>query len=275
MSDIKWIRIATDIFEDEKIIFIKKMSKGHVLLNIWFEVLCLAGKQNNGGILKMTDDIPYDAEMIATLFREKKSDVELAITTFVKYGMIAVVDGFYTIPNWEKHQNADGMEKIREKNKERQARYREKQKSNVTVTSPTTQQVTSRNAIDKEIDIYTTPSTNVDVVVEEQSDVTSSPANVDKVISAWNDIPHTQNVSCINPGMSRWNNLQLCFHMYGTEYVFRAIEKIRDSQYLQHRGDVRFDNYITPDQLPKVMEGAYDRDYSVKAPIDYDNIDWR
>ena len=56
--------------------------------------------------------------------------------------MIEVIEGVITLPNWEKHQNIDGMEKVKEQTRKRVARHREKQKElaignvtcNVTVT---------------------------------------------------------------------------------------------------------------------------------------------
>ena len=63
---------------------------------------------------------------------------------------LAFVDGAVTIPNWEKHQNIEGLEKIRKQGRERSRRFRQKQKAvvngkeqlklecNVTETLPVT-----------------------------------------------------------------------------------------------------------------------------------------
>lgn len=128
MTDIKWIKITTDIFDDEKILFIEELPEADSIIVIWFKLLCLAGKQNNAGVFMFNDRIPYTEKMLATIFRRKESTVHLALETFEQFGMIEVVNGAVTIPNWEKHQNIDGMEKIREQNRQRVARHREKQK---------------------------------------------------------------------------------------------------------------------------------------------------
>ena len=137
MADIKWIKIATDIFDDEKILLIEAMPDADALIVIWFKLLTLAGKQNNSGVFLINDTIPYTDEMLATIFRRPLSTVRLALDTFYKFGMIDIIENTITIPKWEKHQNIDGMEKIREQTRQRVARHREKQRlieSNVTVT---------------------------------------------------------------------------------------------------------------------------------------------
>lgn len=148
MADVKWIKIATGIFDDEKILLIESMPEADAIIVIWFKLLTLAGKQNNDGIFILNDRIPYTEEMLSTIFRRPLQIVRLAINVFEQFGMIEIVNDTITIPSWEKHQNIDGLEKIREQNRKRVAKYREKQKQleapdqcNVTVTQ--------RNAIDK------------------------------------------------------------------------------------------------------------------------------
>ena len=142
MSEIKWIKITTDIFDDEKICLIDALPDSDAILVIWFKILALAGKHNSNGLLMMTDKVHYTDEMLATIFRRPLDTVKIAIGVFEQFGMIEIIDGIISLPNWEKHQNVDGMEKIKEQTRNRVAKYREKQKNlalgnvtcNVTVT---------------------------------------------------------------------------------------------------------------------------------------------
>lgn len=129
MSNVRWIKITTDIFDDEKIQLIESMPEGDTLIVIWFKLLVLAGKQNYSGVLALGDKIFYTEEMLTTVFRRKATTVKLALKTFEQFSMIAFVDGAVTIPNWEKHQNIDGLEKIRQQTRERVTRFRQKQKA--------------------------------------------------------------------------------------------------------------------------------------------------
>ncbi|WP_159593280.1 phage replisome organizer N-terminal domain-containing protein [Streptococcus halichoeri] len=129
MSDVRWIKITTDIFDDEKIQLIESMPEGDTLIVIWFKLLVLAGKQNYSGVLALGDKVFYTEEMLTTVFRRKATTIKLALKTFEQFSMIAFVDGAVIIPNWEKHQNIDGLEKIRQQTRERVARHRQKQKA--------------------------------------------------------------------------------------------------------------------------------------------------
>lgn len=151
MADIKWIKITTDIFDDEKILLIESMPGADSLIVIWFKLLAFAGKANNNGVFMLSERIPYTDEMLATIFRRDLNTVRLALSTFEQFGMIEYLDGVLTIPKWEKHQNVDGMDKIREQNRLRAAKHREKQKLlGCNVTGNVT--VTESNAIDKDKD---------------------------------------------------------------------------------------------------------------------------
>ena len=46
MADVKWIKIATDIFDDEKILLIESLPDSYAIITAWFKLLCLAGKMD-------------------------------------------------------------------------------------------------------------------------------------------------------------------------------------------------------------------------------------
>lgn len=128
MAEVKWIKIVTDIFDDEKILLIEGLPEADSIIVIWFKLLCLAGKQNNCGVFVMGNGIPYTEPMLATIFRRKEATVKLALKTFEQFGMIEIVNGTVTIPNWDKHQTLDSYEKKRERDRLYQAERREKQR---------------------------------------------------------------------------------------------------------------------------------------------------
>lgn len=128
MAEVKWIKITTDIFDDEKILLIESLPDSYAIITVWFKLLCLAGKQNNSGVFLM-GRIPYTDKMLATIFRMKETSVTLALKTFEEFGMIEIVDGVITIPNWGKHQNLDQLESKKQYMRNYMAEYREKQKA--------------------------------------------------------------------------------------------------------------------------------------------------
>ncbi|SIT91544.1 phage replisome organizer N-terminal domain-containing protein [Edaphobacillus lindanitolerans] len=139
MSDVKWIKLSTQMFEDEKIRLIEQMPDADTILIIWVKLLSQAGKTNANGYIYLSENIPYTDEMLATIFNRPLSTVRLALKVFSDFGMIECDDEqFISITNWGKHQSLQGLEKVREQTRERVARHREKkrleeQKRNVTL----------------------------------------------------------------------------------------------------------------------------------------------
>lgn len=121
---VKWIKLCTDIFDDEKILLIEGMPEADAIIVIWFKLLCMAGKQNNSGVFMMNDKIAYTDEMLATIFRRPLNIVRLALKTFEQFGMVEVVEGAITIPNWNKHQNIEQIESRKEYMREYMKNYR-------------------------------------------------------------------------------------------------------------------------------------------------------
>ena len=155
MADVKWIKIVTDIFDDEKMLLIDGLPERDSIIVIWFKLLCLAGKQNNGGVFMLNDKIAYTDEMLSTIFRRPLNTVRLALQTFEQFGMIEIVNDTITIPNWEKHQSLDKFAQAKEKTRKRVAQYRERQKqlTNSECNDCCNVTVTECNATDKDIDI--------------------------------------------------------------------------------------------------------------------------
>lgn len=128
MATVKWIKLATDVFDDEKILLIESLPDAYAIITVWFKLLCLAGKQNNSGVFMM-GEMPYTDKMLATIFRMKESTVTMALSTFEQFGMIKIIDGVITIPNWGKHQTLDRLENRKAYMRNYMQGYRQKQEA--------------------------------------------------------------------------------------------------------------------------------------------------
>lgn len=150
MADVKWIKVSTGMFEsNRKIKQIETMPEGDTILVIWLKLLLLAGNINDRGAIYITPEIPYTEEMLATELRRPITTVRMALKLFESFGMIEIIDSVYYLSAWEKYQSTDKLDEIREQNRKRVAKHREKKrlaKSNDTVTL----QVTLGNALEEE-----------------------------------------------------------------------------------------------------------------------------
>ena len=129
MADVKWIKIVTDIFDDEKMLMIETMPSADSIIVIWFKLLTFSGKQNNDGVFLMSNRIAYTDEMLAAIFRRDINIVRLALKTFEQFGMIEIIENVITIPNWNKHQTLDAYEKKKERDRLYQAERRANQRA--------------------------------------------------------------------------------------------------------------------------------------------------
>lgn len=183
MADVKWIKIATDIFDNKKIKIIESMPDGDAITVIWFKILMLAGNVNDGGYVYFTKDIPYTEQMLATVFNRPLATIQLALSTFEKFGMIEVVDDIIQVSNWNKYQNVDGLDKIREQTRLRVSKYRDNKKitRQCNVTGNVT--VTQGNAIDIDIDkdIERDKENNKNIVSQSDGRARFIPPTVDQV----------------------------------------------------------------------------------------------
>ena len=150
MAEVKWIKIATDIFDDEKILLIESLPDSYAIITAWFKLLCLAGKQNNDGVFLMNDKIAYTDKMLATIFRMKESTVKLALDTFEQFEMIQKIDGAITIPKWNKHQTLDAYEKKKARDRRYQEERRARQRALIKKSSDKSLEKSSDVAVSEE-----------------------------------------------------------------------------------------------------------------------------
>ncbi len=135
MPEVKWIKITTDMFDDEKIRLLEAMPDADTLLVIWVKLICQAGKVNAEGYIYLSENMPYTEEQLATVFNRPVNTVKLALRAFEQLGMVRIEgDGSIHLPNFSKHQNVEGLEKIRENTRLRVAKYRQLKAGNEKVT---------------------------------------------------------------------------------------------------------------------------------------------
>ena len=141
MAEIKWVKLTTDMFDNRKIKHLRRLPEGNNIVLLWVMLLTMAGRCNSGGMIFLTENIPYTSKMLADELGFEENTVKLALTTLERLNMIVTDKGFFAIAGWEEYQNIEGMDKIREQNRLRQAKFKEKKRAlpsnvtdNVTVT---------------------------------------------------------------------------------------------------------------------------------------------
>ena len=143
MADVKWIKLYIDMFDKRKIKKIRRLPAGNDILLIWIMFLSMAGQCNAGGMIYITENVPFTEEDLAGELDFDINTIRLAVRAFKQLDMIAVSDdGFISVVGWEEHQNTDKLEEIREQTRKRVAKCREKKllsTGNVTGNATVTQ----------------------------------------------------------------------------------------------------------------------------------------
>lgn len=147
LAEVSWIKLKVGMFDDSKIKYIEALPERDTIITVWVKLLTLAGKYNEHGYIMLSENLPYNDEMLANEFNRPINSIRLALQTFKTLGMIDDNQGVYKVTNWEKHQSLDSRSKHNEKNRLRQQRYRERQKQNQIENNVT---VTLRNDTEEE-----------------------------------------------------------------------------------------------------------------------------
>ena len=157
MAEVKWIKLTTDMFDNRKIKHLRKLPEGNNIVMIWVMLLTMAGRCNAGGMIFLTENIPYTTKMLADELDFEENTVKLALEALERLEMIVKNGEYFCVSGWQEHQNIEGMDKIREQNRIRKRRQRESQRlaieeKDAEMSRDITGQVTQSHATDKDID---------------------------------------------------------------------------------------------------------------------------
>lgn len=124
MPYVKWIKVTVDMFENPKIRYLRTLPDGDRIVLFWVMLLTMAGRCNDGGRVYLADGIPYTPKMLTMETGLKEKVIKVALSELERIGMISVCDSHITVTGWAKHQNLEGMDKIREQNRDRKRKQR-------------------------------------------------------------------------------------------------------------------------------------------------------
>ncbi len=149
MAEVKWVKLTTDMFDNRKVKHLRRLPDGNNIVLIWVMLLTMAGRCNSGGMIFLTENIPYTPKMLADELDFEENTVILALQALENLDMIVTDNGFFTIAGWEEYQNTDRLAEIREYNRLAKQKSREKKKL---IASVNDKSMTSQSCQDTEED---------------------------------------------------------------------------------------------------------------------------
>lgn len=262
--EIRWIKLAADIFANRKIRQIESLPEGDAIVVIWIRLLCLAGETNDGGAVYFAPDIPFTDQMLATEMNRPLTTVQLALRTFEQFRMIERgTDGVILVKNWEKYQAVDRMREIKEYNRLAQQRHRAKL-AEITDSSKNVNDMSMTNQRRHDTDIETEKEKEKEKERERSKERSAYArgAPVDEIVALFNGI--CRSFSPVS-SVEKWRIekvgalWQTCPDLDTFREVFEIFEA---SDFLKGGGEkgwkASFDWLMKPDNFRKVMEHQYD-----------------
>jgi len=134
MDGINWFKVKSNYLDGSSFKFMRRAKIDGVgnlrdkLESVWFELLALAAKVNNDGFF-YNDEVDYQSNLdLAIMLDREEEEINICMKFYLKHQMISVVDNRIKLTNWDKYQNIKSLDAVREKQRIRVQRYREKQK---------------------------------------------------------------------------------------------------------------------------------------------------
>ena len=131
MYEIQWFKVEVNIFSNRKIQIMLNLPDGDTYFRVWIQLIALAVQCNNNGRIEIGDGKPMTIQNFSKIMGKSNRKIEKILNKFQELEMIIKEGDTFLIKNWGKYQSIDKYNRIREQNKIRQAKYREKNKSEI------------------------------------------------------------------------------------------------------------------------------------------------
>lgn len=263
MSEVKWIKITTDMFDNRKIKHLRKLPDGNNIVLIWVMLLTMAGRCNSNGMVFLTQNIPYTPKMLADELDFEENTVKLALQSLEQLEMIVTDNGFFAIPGWEEHQNAEALEKIRKQNRIRKQKQREKQKIECVTEMSRDTSVTNLGSHATDID------KEEDIDIDKERDIRGNRVDYQQIADMYN-------ATCVSfPRLTvlskkREKAIKARLRKYSIDDIQKVFELAEESDFLKGTNNrnwsATFDWMMSDANMAKILDGNYANRKSAASP---------
>ena len=250
MTSAKWLKLNIDMFDKWQIKELRSLPEGDTAMVVYLYLLMMAVMSNQGGVLVFNEHIPITNTSIANQLGIKERTVDMAIQALIQLELLTDVDGILNVVGLEEFMYTDPMELIRQKDRERKRKLRERQKQAIVEAKDDIDVVPMIPAVNNAIEAITATKQE-DAVPKE---------DIQRVIDSWNAMAERtglKKLTKLTSGSNRYKWLKARIIEYGMDDVMRAIDLIPDCTYILDKGWFNFEWFVRPSNFPKVLEGNY------------------
>lgn len=121
-----WRRDYSEFFDTQEALLIDAMDNADSIYTVFARLQSLAVKCGCAGKLLLHESVPYTDEMLAAVTKKTVPAFRQCVQPLVQLGLVICEDGIYAIADWEFNQNAPAIDAMREGNRKRKAKERER-----------------------------------------------------------------------------------------------------------------------------------------------------
>lgn len=302
-----WIKMPLTFFEQKKMKKLRKIAGGDTYALIYLKMLMSAAEQDGKLFFEGVEE--SFVEELALDLDEEVEDIKVTVQYLLAQGLLTQDSEYeYTLTEYRTITGAESSSTARVKAfRERKALQNKcVTERNVTCNSDETEcnaDVTERN-VTSNADVTECNAKNKsknksredkdkerEKEGEEQLEEVAASAEtvcqtqsvrpaIDRVVEEWNTLSSCgiPSVSQITSGSKRYKSLVARLNEYSEPRIFDAIQKIRESEFLQGHNSrgwvITFDWFVLPANFPKVLEGNYDKKEAAKEDTLSGIKDW-
>ena len=219
MSDNRkyyYLKLKENYFDDDSIVLLESMQDGVLYSNILLKLYLKSLK--HGGRLQLDENIPYTAQMIATITRQQIGTVERALQIFLKLGLVEVLDsGTFYMSNIELLIGQSSTEAERK----RAARLQNK-----AISVPRTNSGHLSNIRPPEIEIELEKEIEIKREIEK-----GQPARAYSLIANYSVLAPESTMPFLVPGDDRYERAAQLLNTYGKQFTvtdaFSVLQAVR------------------------------------------------
>lgn len=258
-----WLKLKRDFFKRHDILIIESIPNGKDYILFYLKLLCES--VDHEGNLRFSEQIPYNEQMLATITNTNVDIVRSAIKVFTELQMMELLDdGTYFMNEVQRMVGSA----VNNDNANRQRRYRERQKQ--LSLQKDNRSVTKNNEsksieLDIELEKDKEKDKEQEIIKTVSKETVCQTQDVRRVVEEWNTLTScgVKSISKLTSNSQRYQRLLARINQYGIDKVLEAINKVRESDFLQGKNNkgwlITFDWFVLPNNFIKVLDGNYDR----------------
>ena len=126
---VYWLKLNANFDNDERVVWLEGQRGGEAAAYYYVKLNCIAARCNQEGGIYVAEGLPHNAKTLANKWNCKEVKVKKSLDLLVEAKLLEIYDGVYFIADWCELQSTAKLDEIREYERLRKQKFRERQKA--------------------------------------------------------------------------------------------------------------------------------------------------